>query len=196
MKMIRVILARLLCWVFPVFMFDACLHRDPFVKVGEHFTIGASSPDAPMYLDYSNSSVKWSEEAAEEMTYDERIKAFQEHQTRQHWQLSGITDFGLSETVISGNSPKRWFIAERRSGLLRLFPSSSERDRVLRDEHHLDWPRSFAPPSLLMRMRSNMLWPWVHLCYAACFILIPVWTIAMHKRGTRMQRASISNPLT
>lgn len=193
MRLARKIVKWVLAWIFPVFLFDGCLNRDPHLKVDEHFTIGASWPGAPMYLDYSNASEKSPEEAADEMSQDERLKALQEHQSRQHWQLSGIADFGLSETVISGNSPKGWFIADRSSGLLRLFPSSDERDRALQVEHHLDWPGSFAPPSMLMRMRSNWLWPWVHLYYSACFILIPAWMLAMHRRNTESPR--LSSPL-
>ncbi len=172
----------MLCWIFPVFMFDACLHRDPHIKVDEHFTIGASWPDAPMYLGYSNTSVKWSEELAEGMSRDEWTKAFQDFQTRRGWQLSGITDYGLSGAAIIGNSPKGWFIADRNSGVLRLFPSMNERDQVMQDEYHLDPLHSFASPSLLMRMKSNLLWPWIHLYYAACFIIIPWLSIGCRRR--------------
>ena len=185
MRLSWTIAKRVLAWIFPVFLFDGCLHRDPYLKVDEHFTIGASGPGAPMYLGYLNNSVVWDEESAKEMSRDEWNRAFEEHQRRQSWQLSDITDYRLSDAAIIGQSPKGWFIADRRSGSLRLFESSTLRDEALQKEYHLNDLTSFAAPSVLMRMKSNLFWPWVHLYYAACFIFVPSLTIVGHRRASR-----------
>lgn len=172
-------------WVFPVFLLDGCFNRDPFLKVNDHFYIGASWPGAPIYLDYTNWSLKGSEEAAEEMYGEERTKAFESFRKKKHWQLDDITQFSLSETVIIGNSPKGWFIADLASGELKLFSSISGRDQVLRDIYHLDPVHSFGPPSWLMQVKSNFLWPWVHLYYAACLVLVTLLTLRESRRAPR-----------
>jgi hypothetical protein len=182
MKEIFTILGRLFCWIFPVLMFDGCLNRDPHLKVDEHFTIGASWPGGPMYLTYWNASAKWDEKLAEELSREERLQTLEEHQRRKHWQLGDVTDYSLSAAAIIGQSPKGWFIADRNSGVLRLFVSKSQRDALLSDEYDLDLLASFAPPSAVMWLKSNWLWPWVHLYYAACFILVPSLTIWGHRR--------------
>ncbi|MDP1587676.1 MAG: hypothetical protein Q8M07_08045 [Prosthecobacter sp.] len=182
MKMTWTIVARLLIWILPVLMFDGCLNRDPHLKVDEHFTIGASWPGAPMYLGYLNRSAVWDEESAKEMSEDEWMRAFDKHGRKQSWQLSGITDYRLSNAAIIGQSPKGWFIADRRFGELRLFESSAQRDEGLRNFYHLDDLTSFAAPSARMWLMSNWLWPWVHLYYAVCLILVPSLTIWGYRR--------------
>lgn len=156
------ILKRLFVWIFPVLLFDGCLNRDPYLKVDEHFTIVAISGGSPMYLSYRNRSAPLS--------------------SQWRWELGGIKDYKLSEAAIIGSSPKGYFIADRHMGVLRLFPSSKERDQVLRDEYQADPLNSFTPPPLLMWMKSRFLWPWVYLYYVACFIIIPWLTVRSHRR--------------
>lgn len=176
MKTLWKIVCRLMVWVFPVFLFDGCLNKDPFLWVDERFYIGAAWPGAPVYLNYTNGSLKRSEEVAPEKSDRERMKAYETFQKKRHWQLYDISQFSFSDKAIIGNSPKGWFIADRSSGELNLFPSANERDLVVRNVYHLDPLQSFGRPSCLMQLRSNFLWPWVHLYYAACLVLIPLLT--------------------
>lgn len=175
-------------WVFPVFLFDGCLNRDPFLRVDDHFYIGAAWYGSPIYLDYTNVSLKGSDESAAGVSDEESMKAYETFKKKRHWQLDGITQFSLSETAIIGNSPKGWFIADLVSGELKLFPSLSERDLVLHNVYHLDPLHSFGRPSWLMQLKSNFLWPWVHLYYAACLVLVPLLTLMGH-RGAAQKEA-------
>lgn len=170
-----------MCWVFPVFMLDACFHRDPYLRINEHFSAGASWAGAPVYLDYTNWSVQWSEKAAEGMSEEEKAKAHADYKKKRHWQLQEITKVSFSDAAVIGNSPKGWFIADLGTGELQLFPTSSARDLALQTVYHLDPARSFGPAPWLMRQRSNSFWPWVDLYYVACFIGIPWLTIARRK---------------
>jgi len=190
MRLIWTITKRLLAWIFPVFLFDGCLNRDPYLKIDDHYIIGANCSGCPLSLNYRNSSIKWDEESAGDMSREEWDRAFEAYRKRQLWHLDDITDYMLSDAAIIGRSPKGWFIADQRSGDLRLFESSAQRDEALRKAYHLDDLNSFVRPSALMQMKSNGLWPWVHLYYAACFILVPSLTFARN-RSTQKQLLDI-----
>jgi hypothetical protein len=179
MRLTWTIAKRVLAWIFPVFLFDGCLNRDPYLKVDKRFSIMAICSGCPMHLLYRDSSIHWSRETVEELSDEERTKAFEAYLKKQSWHLDDITDYKLSDVAIIGGSPKGYFIADRHSGVLRLFPTINERDQVLRVDYRLDSLASFAPPSAITWMKSNWLWPWVHLYYATCFVFVP---LACHPR--------------
>ncbi len=164
MKMTWDILRRLFVWIFPMFVFDGCLNRDPHLEIDEHFTIGAISGGSPLYLSYRNRSARMS--------------------SLWRWELGAIADYKLADAAIIGSSPKGYFIADRHTGALKLFPSSKERDQVLRDEYQADPVNTFAPPSLLMWMKSRFLWPWIYLYYVACLLFIPWLSVRSQRRLT------------
>lgn len=156
--------------VFPVLMFDGCMNRDPYIRLDSHFTIGAISTESPMFLNYRH----WSSPDFE----------------TNHWSLEDISNYRLTQATIIGNSPKGYFIADRTKGTLRLYKSTDERDQVLSQEYSLQIS-DFKPISWIMWLKSNWFWPYVHIYYLLCFILIPVSIVLLEKRKLRKLQVGV-----
>jgi hypothetical protein len=173
MKLAWTILKRLLVWIFPVLMLENCMNRDPHLKIDERFSLVAICGSCPMALIYRDDSLRWPPERTPEMTDEDFSKAMDKTLKALRWQLREITDYKLTEKAIIGRSPDGHFIADRITGVLRLFRSNKERDQALEAEYHLRPDSDFHPPSTWMWARSRYCWPWFHLYSLACFILIP-----------------------
>ncbi len=144
----------LFVWVFPVFFLDAFFNRDPFYKLDSHFTIGTTCAGCSWFLSYSNRTL--------------------EDYTKSQWVLDNITYFGYNDDSIIGKSPKGFFIADRNSEEISFFSDGEARDKLLREKYHRERADFKFEPSFLMEMKNNLLWPYVHIYYALCFILIPL----------------------
>lgn len=182
MKLTWAILKRLFVWVFPVFLFESCLNRDPYLKIDERFSIAAISGSHPLTLINRDPNGRQAWDAIKHLNEDEFIKASEELLKTSRWQLHEITEYEISEKAIIGYSPEGFFIADRLSGTLRLFQLSTERDQTLRDQYQLDPASDFLPPSAWMWARSRTFWPWFHLYFICCFILIPWFSVHSQRR--------------
>jgi hypothetical protein len=186
------ILKRLFVWVFPVLLFEGCLNRDPYLKIDEQFSMAAISGSHPLTLINRDPNARQARDAIKHLNEDEFIKASEEMLKTSRWQLHEITDYKISEKAIIGCSPEGFLIADRRSGKLRLFQTVAERDKILRGEFHLDAVLDFMPPSEWMWARSRTFWPWFHLYFLACFILIP-WLSLRAERNAKSQFYELPN---
>jgi hypothetical protein len=127
-----------------------------------------------------NRDPKWKEEwtAVRDLEGEEFNKAADALQATSRWDLNEIVEYKLSDKAVIGRSDDQgYFIADLRDGRLHLFPGKGERDRMLREQYHLDSETSFHAPPEWMWMKSRLFWPWVELYYLCCLVVIP-WRLA------------------
>jgi hypothetical protein len=168
------------------------MNRDPYLKIDERFSLVAICGSCPMALIYRDDSLQWPPEKTPEMTDEDFSKAMDKTLKASRWQLQEITDYKLTAKAIIGRSPEGHFIADRSTGVLRLFRSNKERDQALDAEYHLHPGSDFNPPSEWMWARSRYFWPWFHLYFLACFILIP-WLSLRAERNAKSQFYELPN---
>ncbi|MES2594747.1 MAG: hypothetical protein V4662_05410 [Verrucomicrobiota bacterium] len=179
------ILKRLLAWVFPVLLLENCMNRDPYIEIDERFSILAVCGSCPKIL--INKAPDWRQSIRavyqlDGKAYEEALHHFEQ---TQKWELEGVTEYKLSESVITGNSAKGYFIADRRSGTLLIFGSDPAREWTLRHEYNLNPEEDLHPPPLWMHLRSRAFWPWFHLYFLACLLFIPWLTIRADHRSKK-----------
>jgi hypothetical protein len=178
MKLIGTILLKYLKWILPVMLLDGCFNRDPNLIINEKFSMSAICGRCPMTL--HNRDPKWKEEwtAVRDLEGEEFNKAADALQATSRWDLNEIVEYKLSDKAVIGRSDDQgYFIADLRDGRLHLFPGKGERDRMLREQYHLDSETSFHAPPEWMWMKSRLFWPWVELYYLCCLVVIP-WRLA------------------
>ncbi len=173
MKLIGTILLKYLKWILPVMLLDGCFNRDPYLKIDERFSLSAISGGSPKSLINRDPEYRSKWDSIHNLKGAELEKTRDELHETSSWQLHEVADYKLADEAIIGRSERGYFIADRQDGRLHLFPEKAERDRILREQYHLDPKTSFHPPREWMWMRSRLFWPWVELYYLCCLVVIP-----------------------
>jgi hypothetical protein len=109
------IMKRLFAWVFPVLLLENCMNRDPYIKIDERFSVVAVCGSCPKILINKAPDWRQSIRAVFQLEGEDYEEAMDRFEKTQKWELEGVTDYKLSDSVITGNSAKGYFIADRRS---------------------------------------------------------------------------------
>lgn len=182
-RLLPKVLWRIIVWILPMNLLDGCLNRDPYLKIDHRFSISAICGSCPKHLINRDRTRKWDWNKPENNSF----KTYEEFEATTNWTLEDITQFKLSEEVIIGRSPEGCFIADRRTGKLRLYQIQAGRDQVLRQEYGVDPERDVHPPSQWMWTRSRFLWPWFLSYYIGCLLWIVIQTIRSVRKDSQSQ---------
>jgi hypothetical protein len=172
MSKLTTILKHLCILVLPVFMFDAFANREPFYELDARFTIGMDGGGS-WFLQRSGLALDEYKSVGDQIA--------------DRWSLDDITDYGVTDEAIIGKAPEgdphsmffdrakaklHFFIVDRKTGKQRFFDDEASRNQVLQSDYHRERRDFCFDPSLLTQMKNNLLWPYVHLYYGLCLVLI------------------------
>jgi hypothetical protein len=172
-RLIPKILLRIIVWILPLNLLDGCLNRDPYLKIDDRFCIFAICGSCPQSLILRDRSAKWDWN----VSGNDSVEGFDDFLATTNWTLENVTHYKLSDAVIIGDSSEGSFIADRKTGRLRLYPSLAKRDVVLRQEYGLDPDKDIHPPSEWLWTKSRFLWPWFLSYYIGCLLVLPLYTV-------------------
>lgn len=158
------------------------MNRDPYLKIDHRFTVLAICGSCPKSLINNDRSMRWDWFN----TKNNAFKTYEEFEAVARWELEDVQEIKLSDAVIVGDYPLGCFIADRKTGKLRRYVSTDERDLVLKTEYGVAGAKYLHPPSEWLWTKSRFLWQWFLTYYIGCLLCVPFFTIRTFLKRSRV----------